>query len=724
MNQKMPNILTYTKHDDSQIYHLVINDINKNNNYIDQQFIDEFNNFLSYLNKDEAVSGLIISSDKEDFILGTSLDNFITLRHKKNASKFASNLSKLLRKIEDLPFRVIAMVNGRCLGSGLDLALACTNRICTTHASTLFGFTEISVGLIPFSGGIRRLIKTIGLQASTDMVLTGRVINHIKAKHISLVDLYIHRNQIFNFCFQFILKSHAHGIHNETISSSFSKELPKWAIEGNPIGRKVMYKRAKEHVDEKTKGFYPASYKALDLLYLATDLSREEKEKFSIEAIEFLIAGRESQALLHLEFCEDKSQKDCDDNFLDLDETLPPPINEIGLIGAGQTGTLIATLCIENDFRVHLNDCDAKPIGKALQAIQIYLNKKVDKRVLKSFELSSKMSRLVPSLDRVNDSQLDIILDTTPDDLNIKKKVIDSIDFQKNLKLFFVVNAAIRTVHELTKGATAKDRILGCHFLMPIAESKIVEVCPTSHTSKDALSSVTQFFRKLGKIPIIVADIKGFFITRVLVLFLSEAILLLLEGARVEEIDCTMIGFGFLKGPFSLIDEIGLKKCLILFNSFQHDYPEISRSTEFLNIMVKNDIFGGKSKDGFYRYQSKVNKLVNHKIYSLGGIKKFIEIESNIILDRCLMIFIKHALCALDDGVIKDAYDGDLAAVHGLGFPPSWGGPFKYVDLIGADEVCNTLKKFANIYGERFIPSCFFDKRAQHTDCKFFLDEI
>jgi 3-hydroxyacyl-CoA dehydrogenase / enoyl-CoA hydratase / 3-hydroxybutyryl-CoA epimerase len=187
--------------------------------------------------------------------------------------------------------------------------------------------------------------------------------------------------------------------------------------------------------------------------------------------------------------------------------------------------------------------------------------------------------------------------------------------------------------------------------------------------------------------------------------FMNEALLLLEEGADIDQIDRAMKDFGFPVGPFANLDEVGIdvgaNVAGVLKKLFTARGGKTSnKATELVNAGYK----GRKNQKGFYRYNGK-KKEVNTEIYQFFGGQGRKQMDPEEIQFRIAMMMVNEAVYCLQEGILMSPSDGDIGAIFGLGFPPFLGGPFRYIDREGVDEILDFLYELENDHGRRFAPA-------------------
>jgi 3-hydroxyacyl-CoA dehydrogenase/enoyl-CoA hydratase/3-hydroxybutyryl-CoA epimerase len=249
--------------------------------------------------------------------------------------------------------------------------------------------------------------------------------------------------------------------------------------------------------------------------------------------------------------------------------------------------------------------------------------------------------------------------------------------------------------------------VLGMHFFSPVHKMPLLEVIVTPRTEKDATVTAVAYGKRLGKTVIVVNDGPGFYTTRALSAYMNEAGRLLDEGASIESIDTALTDFGFPVGPITLLDEVGIdvggKVGQVLFDAFGSRMAP----SESLRRVVESGRTGRKGKKGFYQYDEAGTKsAVDSSVYDLlpNGAAR-IELDRVEIQQRCVLAMVNEAARCLEDGVLRSPRDGDVGAVFGIGFPPFRGGPFRYVDALGAGRIVDELLALNDRFPGRFEPA-------------------
>jgi 3-hydroxyacyl-CoA dehydrogenase/enoyl-CoA hydratase/3-hydroxybutyryl-CoA epimerase len=683
----------------------------------------ELNSILDTLESDPSVEGLVLISGKKDFIAGADIADIQSFKTADEAKAGAKQLQDLFGRFSRFRVPTVAAIHGACMGGGLELSLACNWRIATDDPRTKLALPEIQLGLIPGAGGTQRLPRLIGIQAALDMILTGKRIAGKKALKLGLVDKCVPPHLLREQAVMLAQKSRKPVKRMPELDPlRFSKDLPRWATEGNLIGRKVMAKKAREMVDQKTKGFYPASYKALEAVFDGFETSLEKGLDLESDLFGQLAMTRESQSLTHLFHATTKTKKN---PYEDATKKVfgKEKLKTIGVIGAGFMGAGIATVAADRGIRTLLSDPNKDSVSRCMKHVKDFFRKQHEKRKIKAFEANQKVAHVSPALSTQGFSNCDIAIEAVFEDVGLKRKILANLESSAPENFIFASNTSAIPISEIAAEAKHPDRVIGLHFFSPVEKMPLLEIVVTPQTADWVTGRSFEFGQALGKQIIIVKDSPGFYTTRALAFFLAEAASLLAEGAQIERIDKALTDFGFPVGPITLIDEVGIDVGLHVLNTMEASFPERISRPEQLKAIADSGRLGRKNSRGFYLYQNGKKGAPDNSIYEFIQATKPKEAHAlDEMATRCVLAFVNESARCLEEGVLGHAYDGDVGAVFGLGFPPFWGGPFKYVDHVGAKTVVDRLRSLEKDLGERFKPARILLEHAEGNK-PFFADE-
>jgi 3-hydroxyacyl-CoA dehydrogenase/enoyl-CoA hydratase/3-hydroxybutyryl-CoA epimerase len=215
--------------------------------------------------------------------------------------------------------------------------------------------------------------------------------------------------------------------------------------------------------------------------------------------------------------------------------------------------------------------------------------------------------------------------------------------------------------------------------------------------------------RKLGKVPVVVADSPGFLVNRILFPYLDEGVRLAIETGRGQAVDEEAERFGMPMGPLELLDEVGIDVASHVAGSLAGLTSDPSPTTERLAAMVKDGSLGKKAGRGFYAYQKGRERGAPTK-WAWDGRSperpaEGVPGELTAVQKRLIYPMINEAAKCLDEGVVREAWMVDLAMVLGTGFAPFRGGPLHTADALGLDRLVREMDELARTAGPRFEPS-------------------
>jgi 3-hydroxyacyl-CoA dehydrogenase/enoyl-CoA hydratase/3-hydroxybutyryl-CoA epimerase len=555
------------------------------------------------------------------------------------------------------------------------------------------------------------------------MILTGKRLAGRKALKVGLADAVVPKQLLREQGIRYATKVRKEQTSlQEFASGSFSKDLPKWATDRNPIGRKVVRSKAKEMVDEKTKGFYPAPYKALEAIFEGYDSSL--KEGLDLEATLFgqLAMTRESHSFIHL-FNATNHIKKHPYKQAGKEKFGDQKVKVAGIIGAGFMGAGIATVCADRGVKIRLSDPSPESIARALKHSHSYFQKKVERRRLKRFELDQRMAQISPGLDTTGFGRCDIVVEAVFEDLDLKQKLLAEVEAKAGDDFIFASNTSAIPISKIAEGAKKADRVIGMHFFSPVEKMPLLEVITTEKTADWVTARTVQLGEAMGKQVIVVKDGPGFYTTRALSFLLNEASLILAEGNPIDHIDRSLTDFGFPVGPITLIDEVGIDVGMHVLDTIEKAFPDRMQAPEGLKPIAESGRLGRKNNKGFYTYDEGKKGRPDTGIYELLGLDiSGDRTPADEIVDRCLLVFVNESVRCLEEGILAHPYDGDVGAVFGLGFPPFWGGPFKYIDHLGPKTIVDRLKELADQHGARYEPSGLILDHAKNN--KLFFGDV
>jgi 3-hydroxyacyl-CoA dehydrogenase / enoyl-CoA hydratase / 3-hydroxybutyryl-CoA epimerase len=680
---------------------------------------DEFEALFERLERDPSVTAAVLISGKPDnFIAGADIEQLVALSSAEEAEALSREGHRLLDRLERLRFPVVAAIHGACLGGGLEVALACRWRVATEHPKTVLALPEVQLGLIPGAGGTQRLPRLVGLQRALDMILTGRNVRAKKALQMGLVDEIVHPA---------ILERVAVQRARELAAGTRRREPgPKGRgpagllLEDNPLGRSVVFRKAREGVLKKTRGHYPAPLAAIEAVQAGYEKGMARGLEEEARRFGQLTQSEVSRQLTFLFFATTALKKDLGidspgrDQGVDSPAPEPARVEKLAVVGAGFMGAGIASVAVQQGTAVRLKDTDHARVGKGLAAVREVLVEQLKKKRIVRQQYEDMMALAGGTTEYTGFRNADLAIEAVFEDLPLKHRVLEEVEPKIPEHAVYASNTSTIPISRIAEAAARPERVLGMHFFSPVHKMPLLEVVVTPRTAPEATVTAVSYGRRLGKTVVVVNDGPGFYTTRVLAAYLNEAGWLLEEGARVEALDAALVEFGFPVGPVTLMDEVGLdvggKVGAVLYEAFG---ARMTPSAAMRRV-VESGRLGRKGKRGFFLYDAQGKKGdVDSSVYEVLRPGDRREVPAEEIVQRCVLAMVNEAARCLEEGILRSARDGDVGAVFGIGFPPFRGGPFRYVDSVGVGAVVGQLESLDLRFPSRFSPSALLVDMAR-----------
>lgn len=657
--------------DSNGVARLVFDLPNEKVNKFSRDTLAALDTVLETLENNEQIRILVISSAKENiFVAGADLREFERAFRSPEISKTMINEGhRLFRRLEKLPYPTIAVIHGACLGGGLEFALACRYRIVSDHPKTVLGLPEVTLGIIPGWGGTQRLPRLVGLENSLSMILTGKPVPAIKAWKMGLADAIVPWEFLDHKVEEFI---------SNCLKGKIEKRHPGGLrvtlLEKNWIGQKLLFRKAKSDVLQKTKGHYPAPLVALQLIEethgLPLDEGLAKEAQTFIENITTTFSA--SKHLIHLFFTQEALKKEPGIKL----SAAPRKVKATGVIGAGTMGAGIAWLLSNHGRPVRLKDISWEAIGKGYGAAHELYEQMVARKKLKPTQASFKFHHISGTTDYIGFHPLDLVIEAAVEDLPLKLKILNELEANLSEEAIIATNTSSLSVNRLSEALKHPERFVGLHFFNPVNRMPLVEVAYGEKTSAETIASAVELCRKLRKTPIVVKDCPGFLVNRIFAAGQNAAMHLLEEGVPMEQLEKAMVAFGMPMGPFTLADTVGNDIGYKVAKHFEEAYGARMQPPMIIEALYEHAFYGKKNGKGFYTYSGK-RKKPNPDLKAFLP-KTQVHLSDKAIVEKVIKSMAKEATRCLDEGIVTDADTLDMALVLGIGFPPFRGGLLRY----------------------------------------------
>lgn len=669
---------------------------NEKVNKLTTQVMEELNTVLDELAARKEIKALVFRSGKdENFIVGADIAEIKNITDTETGERLARKGQAVLNKLESLPFPTVAAIHGPCMGGGMELALACAYRIISNDQRTALALPEVKLGIMPGFGGTQRLPRLVGLANSLDMILTGKSIYARKARKIGLADEVAYKEILVQRALA--MAKAAIGKPKKTAVRAKRPLLIK-LIEGNPLTRTLIYRTAHRNIIKETHGNYPAQLAALESIRCGTAHHGEAGYIQEAKLLGRLAPTEVSKNLISVFYLNEALRKDPHPSSI--------KVARAGVLGAGIMGGGIAQLFAEKGIRVRVKDINTRAIGAGLKEAWDIFSKRAKKGVLTTLQARDGFDRITGATDYSGFGKADVAVEAVVENMDIKKTVLRDFETVAGKSAMFASNTSSLSITEMATASNRPDKVVGMHFFNPVEKMPLVEIVRGKRTSEETVAAIATLSRKLGKLPVVVNDGPGFLVNRILMPYLGEAVALLEEGGKIDEIDRALLQFGMPMGAFILLDEIGIDIAHKVSEILYQGLGARVKPSPLLGALYKEGYYGKKNGRGFYQYQGRKRGESNSSIYSMipAGQGSQDRPSAEEIIDRTVLLMIKEAALCLEEKIVDRPDLLDAALIFGIGFPPFRGGLLKYADTIGTKTIVEKLERYAKKYGERFAP--------------------
>lgn len=670
--------------------------------------MEELAGVLSALSGRRDVRCLLIRSGKPgSFIAGADIREIEALRDARVAEEKSKSGQEVFNLLEDLPFPTVAVIDGAAVGGGLELALACTWRLVSDNPKTQIGLPETSLGIVPGFGGSWRLPRAVGLVQALTMILSARSVDGPRAAKIGLA----------HACYP---AAFLHDRARELAArlAAGEKGLPRkrrrkggfarWLAEGNPLGKALVFRRARRDVDARGGRHYPALQETLTLLQKTAHAGRRRALDLERQALGRTASSRVCRNLVGIYFAREAARHPPAGPAA---LSTPLAVSRAAVIGAGVMGGKIAWLFAHHDIPAVMKDVSWDAVQKGFRSAFETFRELADRGRVDLRGITMGMHRLSGAVDYASLGKPDALIEAVVEDISVKKKVLAELEEHVAADALLASNTSSLSITEMAAGLARPERFVGMHFFNPPSIMPLVEVIPGARTGPEAVARAVRLALALGKTPIVVRDCPGFLVNRILMPYLNECVRMVEEGADFRMVDKLMEEFGMPMGPFALLDEIGIDVAAHVARILGGAFAERMAPVALLSSVEKTGaLLGKKSGKGFYlhgRRGKRSKRRANPEMWQLlPRPTKTAPLTHFDMVHRPLVAMVNEAARALEEKIVSSARDLDLALVLGTGFPPFRGGLLRWAeDELGIARARELLDLYTRTVGPRFAPA-------------------
>lgn len=666
-------------------------------NVITKDFLDALKLQWSQFEKKSELKGMIITSDRPEFMAGADLEMIRHITDPIECFKLAQNLQSVLRAIEKSKRPVVAAINGTALGGGLEITLACHHRIAFNHPKIQLGLPEVKLGLLPGGGGTQRLPRMIGIEKSLPLLLEGRSLNPEKALETGLI------HQLANSKEDLLKMATDYILQNPEVAAPWDKKgyrLPGGDVQ-TPIGYR-MFPGAMAKVTETTWQNYPAPMKILSCVYEGLQVTLEQGMEIEARAFAELVTSKVTKSMIKTLFY---SLNECNKGVSRPQNIPEQKISKVGILGAGMMGRGIAYVSAMNGIEVILKDITIEAAQSGKEYSAHLLKAQVEKGRLKAEEAELILKRIQPSADPQMMKDCDLVIEAVIEDRNLKARVTKESEDVMPKSSIFASNTSTLPITGLAEASQRPEQFIGLHFFSPVDKMPLVEIIMGEKTNDHALALCMDYVRKIKKTPIVVNDGRGFYTSRVFISYVVEGINMLAEGIEPQLIESAGKMAGMPVGPLAVSDEVSLDLIFHILKQTQTDlgidsidqatYQVVTKFTQELQRL------GRKSGKGFYEYPANQKKHLSPILSELYPTTSHGFSREELSM-RLLTIQALETYKCLDEKIIREERDADIGSLLGWGFPAYTGGTLSYIHQRGLEQFIEDCHALEKRYGKRF----------------------
>jgi len=330
----------------------------------------------------------------------------------------------------------------------------------------------------------------------------------------------------------------------------------------------------------------------------------------------------------------------------------------------------------------------------------------VKRRKVTAGQSGEILARVLATPDYAALKGCDMIVEAVFEDPGLKAKVTALAEAHLDEQAIFATNTSTLPITELARASQRPERFIGIHFFSPVHKMPLIEIIRGKQTGDEAVAKALDFARQLRKVPIVVNDARFFYANRCIIPYINEGLIMVTEGVVPALVENAARQLGFPVGPLQLTDEtsleLGLKIARATEAAMGDAYPRSGADDLLTEMVEKRGRLGRKSGAGMYAYDDKGKRAGLWpglaEIWPAAAEQPTLEeVQNRLMLAQAL-----EAVRALEDGVLTDIREGDVGAIMGWGFAPWSGGPFSWLDILGAPKAIAICDGLAARHGQRF----------------------
>ncbi len=642
---------------------------------------------------DAAVQAMVLICDGATFIAGADIREF-------GKPLAEPSLVPVIDTMEGASKPIVAAIHGTALGGGLEVALGCHYRVAVPGARV--GLPEVNLGLLPGAGGTQRLPRLIGAEKALDLMVQGTHVPAAEALRLGILDALIEGDlEAGALAFARRVLAEHRGVKR-------ASERPVAPVAAD------FFTNYEAGIARRLRGF-KAPFHIIKAVEAAVTLPFAEGMQREARLFQELMSSSESRAQRHVFFAEREVAK-----VPGLPKDVAQrEIRSAAVIGAGTMGGGIAMNFANAGIPVTVLEISREALDRGLAVVRKNYEATAGKGRLTAADVERRMSLIRPTTDYADIAQADLVIEAVFENMDVKKEVFRQLDAVCKPGAILATNTSTLDVDEIASVTRRPQDVIGMHFFSPANVMRLLENVRGRKTADDVIATVMNLSRRIGKIGVLVGVCDGFVGNRMLHQRTREAMFLVEEGARPEQIDRVLYDFGFPMGPFAMADMAGLDVGYRVRQERRKAGKVEPRDSRWIDQIVELGRHGQKTGAGIYRYQDGRTPLPDPEIQELiarcareAGVTQRV-IGDQEILERCLYPMVNEGAKILEEGIAARPLDIDIIWINGYGFPAYRGGPMFWADQIGLENIVAAYRRYAEQFGAHYwTPAPLLEKLA------------
>lgn len=633
---------------------------------------------------DPEICGIVLVGSDKAFSAGADVTELGT--EKQLAEPI---LRTVVARVERSAKPVVAAISGVALGGGLELALACHGRVAIESAR--LGLPEITLGLIPGSGGTQRLPRLAGMDVAITMIMTGQALTASGLTGTGLLDLVVPKDA----------RAAAIGLARQLAQrgAPFPTARSR-ALNAATVQAAVAAQRDELTERQKLQPAYAGALASLEAVVLPLDEGLQRERELFLE----LVSSGPAHALRYQFKAEREAGK--------LPASLQAPVRLVAtvcVIGAGTMGAGISISLLDAGLTVILIEQDEAALARGRERVVDHYRSRVVAGKLRGSDAEDRQGRLRVTTDWSQLSAADLVIEAVFEDLAVKQEVFKQIDRHARAGAVLATNTSYLDVDAIARVTERPQDVLGLHFFSPAHVMKLVEVVRGAQTSPDVLATGMHLASRLGKLPVLCENAFGFVGNRIYNAYRKQCEFMLEDGAWPEDVDNALTAMGFAMGPFAVADLSGLDIAWRMRKAQAALRDPRERYVDILDQLCEQGRFGRKTSAGYYTYENgKASQAVDGVVRGIieqstarrGLVRRALTPDE--IQRRALLAMVNEAALLLSEGVAGRPSDVDVVMVQGYGFPRWEGGPVFWARRQDRSTLEKDLQALASDAGHGF----------------------